>query len=111
MDVTYQKRGYLLQDFRLFHLHEPQKDKIEYHYHEFCKLFFLRSGSGSYVVEGRRYLLKPGDVVRIGSNCIHHPEFEGSYERVIIYISPEFLRGQSADGCDLMECFSGEKGV
>jgi len=107
----YQKRGYLLQDFRLFHLQEAQSNRIDYHYHEFCKLFFLLSGTGSYTVEGRRYLLKSGDVVRIGSHCLHRPEFEGSYERVILYISPAFLKAQSTPDCDLMDCFAGEEYV
>lgn len=108
MADAYEKRGYLLEDFLLFHLHEPPKGKIDYHYHEFCKLFFLLSGTGSYVVEGKRYLLKPGDVVRIGSHCIHRPEFaEGnSYERIILYISPAFLQAQSTGSCNLLDCFS-----
>ena len=108
----YQKQGYLLEDFRLFHLHSKAGVKTEYHYHEFCKLLLLVSGSGSYWIEGQRYALQPGDIVLVGNGCIHRPEFEpGSpYERVIIYISPEFLRRMSADGCDLMDCFHGQPG-
>ena len=54
MESTYQKRGYLLEDFRLFHLRDAQGIQTDYHYHEFCKLLFLYSGSGSYAVEGQR---------------------------------------------------------
>ena len=61
------KRGYLLEDFRLFHLRGAQGVKAEYHYHEFCKLLLLVSGRGGYVVDGQRYLLQPGDVVLIGA--------------------------------------------
>ena len=54
MDENYEKRGYLLEDFRLFHLKDDRGTKVDYHYHEFCKIVLLLSGSGSYTVEGRR---------------------------------------------------------
>lgn len=112
MDTGYEKRGYLLEDFRLFHLRDPQGPKVDHHYHEFHKIVLLLSGSGGYVVEGRRYLLKSGDVVMVGSHCVHRPEFEGGspYERVIIYISPDFLQRNSTDDCDLEAYFTGKAG-
>ena len=108
MNPEYESRGYLLDDYRLFHLSEPQKGLIDFHYHEFCKLLLLRSGSGGYRVGGQRYVLQAGDAVFIGSHCVHRPEFEPGvpYERIIIYISPEFLRRQSAAGCPLEEIFT-----
>ena len=72
----------------------------------------LRSGSGGYMVEGQRYSLEAGDIVLIGSQCVHRPEFDGGgpCERIIIYIAPEFLRRQSGGGCDLNTVFSGAGG-
>ena len=112
MEETYQKRGYLLEEFRLFHLKDDRGTNVDFHYHEFCKLVFLLSGSGNYVVEGRRYLLKPGDLVLVGSRCVHKPEFEAgiSYERIILYISPEFLRAYSSEDYPLEDVFSGAGG-
>ena len=112
MENGYEKRGYLLDDFRLFHLKDREGTNIDYHYHEFCKLLMLRSGSGGYTVDGQRYSLDTGDIVLIGSGCVHRPEFEhGSlYERVIIYISPEFLQQQSTSDCSLIDVFNGEHG-
>ena len=108
----YQKRGYLLENFRLFHLHSCQAPKVDYHYHEFCKIVFLLSGSGSYVVDGQRYLLQSGDVILISSRCVHRPELDTGtpYERIILYISPEYLLRQSAPDCELLDCFSGQQG-
>ena len=108
----YKSRGYLLDDFRLFHLNDAQGAKVDYHYHEFCKLLMLRSGSGGYMVEGHRYSLEAGDIVLIGSHCVHRPEFEPGTpcERIIIYIAPDFLRRQSAAECDLNAVFSGKGG-
>ena len=108
----YEKRGYLLEKFRLFHLSSMGGTKVDFHYHEFCKLLLLVSGRGGYVVDGQRYLLQPGDVVLIGSRSPHRPELEenSAYERIIIYISPEFLQSSSTVDCDLLDLFSGRHG-
>ncbi len=105
------KRGYLLEDFRLFHL-KDQGAQVEPHYHEFCKLLLLISGGGSYVIEGQRYLLQPGDAVLVGSGSVHRPELEigDVYERIILYISPAFLQRESVPDCVLTDCFSPEQG-
>ena len=110
--TEYEKRGYLLENFRLFHLNSPSGAKVDYHYHEFCKLLLLVTGRGGYVVDGQRYLLQPGDVVLIGSRSAHRPELEedSAYERIIIYIDPEFLQQSSTAGCDLMGLFTGDQG-
>lgn len=112
MNEVYEKKGFLLENFRLFHLRDDGGAKIDYHYHEFHKLLFLVSGSGGYYVEGKRYLLKSGDVVLVGSHCVHRPEFELGipYERMILYISPDFLNRQSTSDCDLSGIFSRDYG-
>jgi len=110
--TEYEKRGYLLENFRLFHLHSQSGTRVDYHYHEFCKLLLLISGRGGYVVDGQRYLLQPGDVVLIGSRSAHRPELEedSAYERIIIYIDPDFLQQSSTADCDLLELFSAQNG-
>ena len=110
--TQYEKRGYLLENFRLFHLNTDSETKVDYHYHEFCKLLLLVSGKGAYVVDGQRYLLQPGDVVLVGSRSVHRPELESenAYERIIIYISPDFLQKMSTADCDLLEIFSMDMG-
>ena len=110
--TEYEKRGYLLENFRLFHLNSQGGTKVDYHYHEFCKLLLLVSGRGGYVVDGQRYLLQPGDVVLIGSRSAHRPELEedSAYERIIIYIDPGFLQHSSTADCNLLELFSANRG-
>ena len=110
--AEYAKRGYLLENFRLFHLRSESGEKVDFHYHEFCKLLFLVSGQGSYFVDGKRYLLSAGHLVLIGSRSVHKPELaEGStYERIIIYISPDYLQQMSTQDCDLLSLFSGSHG-
>ena len=52
---NYQKKGFLTEDFRLFHLISREGTRPEFHYHEFYKVLLLVSGSGSYMVDGSRY--------------------------------------------------------
>ena len=110
MSEKYAKKGYLLEDFRLFHLKDKGETKVDYHYHEFYKLLFFVSGKGGYFVEGKRYSLTPGDIILIGKQCVHRPEFEPGVpcERIILYISPEFLLRESSSTCQLADCFSKE---
>ena len=42
---TASKRGYLNEDFRLFHLKDSRAQKVDYHYHEFDKLILLWWGA------------------------------------------------------------------
>lgn len=106
------KRGYLLENFRLFHLRSQQGTQVDSHYHEFCKVLLLIQGSGGYFIDGQRYLLQAGDIVLISHRSIHRPELDpgAPYERIILYISPEYLQRESTAGCDLLSIFSGEKG-
>ena len=103
-----EKRGYLLEDFRVFHLKDAKGAQMEYHYHDFCKLVLLVSGQGEYTVEERHYSLRAGDILLIGNGQIHRPEFAAGieYERIIFYISPEFLKKQSTEDCSLEELFA-----
>ena len=110
MSEKYAKKGYLLEDFRLFHLKDKGETKVDYHYHEFYKLLFFVYGKGGYFVEGKRYALTPGDIILIDKQCVHRPEFESGIpcERIILYISPEFLLRESSSACQLTDCFSKE---
>ncbi len=106
MDTVYEKRGYLEGSFRLFHIDEPALPDMEYHYHEFHKILILIKGTGRYFVEGKHYALLPYDIILVPSGCVHRPELDpGQYERIVIYLSPEYLSTSSDDGCRLDKCF------
>ena len=110
--AQHSKRGFLLENFRLFHLNSRGGTQVEYHYHEFCKILLLIQGSGGYFVDGQRYLLQSGDIVLLDAHSIHRPELDPDcpYERIILYISPEYLQRHSTADCALQSIFSGEKG-
>ena len=58
------KRGYLNEDYRLFHPKDTRALKLGYHYHEFDKLVFLLRGRTSYTIEGKR-VFTFGGAIRI----------------------------------------------
>lgn len=105
---SYEKRGYLNEDFRLFHIADSDLGPMAYHYHTFHKIIFLLAGRTGYAVEGERYALQPGDFVLVGRGSIHRPEAEQGvfYERMVLYISPEYLSRISTPDCDLNSCFT-----
>lgn len=105
--LQYQERGYLHEDFRLFHLADDNHGEFPYHYHTFHKVIMVLAGRAEYAVEGERYTLCSGDFVLVGRGCIHRPVMtEGDfYERVVFYISPEYLQKLTREGDDMEQCF------
>lgn len=94
------KRGYLLEDFRLFHLKESRAQRFDFHYHEFDKVVVFRSGQVTYTVEGKAYFLTPGDLLLIPHHHIHQPDIGGAtYERYILWLNPEFLVENGLEPC------------
>ena len=57
----YEQRGYLREDFRLFHLSAAMTEPVGWHYHAFHKLCVYLGGDAiRYGIEGRSYALEPG---------------------------------------------------
>lgn len=103
---NYEKRGYLHDEYRIFHLADRAQQAVTFHYHDFCKVLLLLHGRVNYCVEGRTFLLEPNDLVLINEGEIHHPEVldDELYERIIIYLDPEFLHSFLPEA-DLCYCF------
>ncbi|MBQ8389785.1 MAG: helix-turn-helix domain-containing protein [Oscillibacter sp.] len=101
------KRGYLREDFRLFHLKDTEAPEVEYHYHEFDKLVLVLGGKITYVVEGVTYFLQPWDMLLIRRSMIHRPLIDSSepYERIVIWLGREYLDRRSDPGEPLDQCF------
>lgn len=105
--ITAAKRGYLADDFRLFHLTDVGRQEFDFHYHDFDKIIIFLSGKVDYHIEGRAYELQPYDIVLVNHNEIHRPLIDTRvpYERIIVYLSPGFLSAYKTDTYDLASCF------
>lgn len=105
-ELTEQKRGYLKGDFAFFHLKDMKDMQFEYHYHDFNKIIIFISGSVTYLIEGKAYRLKPWDILFVSSSELHKPVIDSTsyYERVVIWVNPDFLLKHSYDS-NLTTCF------
>lgn len=103
----YEKKGYLLQDFRVFRLKDAVMKEIPFHYHDFHKIILFLQGKGDYIIEGKSYPLKPRDIIFVSAGEIHRPIISPSaaYERIVIYMAPEFLDRHSRGEDSLSTCF------
>lgn len=103
----YEKTGYLLKHYRLFHLTDTKHREFEYHYHDFDKIIYFINGKAGYMIEGRKYTLEPHDFILVNRNEIHKPmvDFSVPYERMIIYLEHDFIEGYKNRDYDLTVCF------
>ncbi|SHI46598.1 AraC-type DNA-binding protein [Clostridium cavendishii DSM 21758] len=101
------KRGYLYKDFKLFHLKDNKKESFELHYHEFNKIIVFLSGKVNYLIEGKSYNLKPGDILFINNYEVHRPIIDSSeeYERIIFWVNSDFLIKNNSNDFNLLKCF------
>lgn len=107
-EIAYRQKGYLREDYRLFHLTGGLGREVGYHYHEFHKLIFFHSGRITYMIEGKLCDLQPGDIVIVPMGCVHRvdPTPGTAYDRTILYLSPAWLRQHSDSDGDLETCFT-----
>jgi len=101
--VFYEKKGYLNEDFKIFYLSDNDFLQYDFHYHDFHKIMLFLQGNVTYHIEGKAYPLEPGDTVIVHSGDIHKPVLNdnSTYERVIIYLSDEYLNSLSTDTCNI----------
>lgn len=100
-------KGYLFENFRLFHLRDRRAQKVEPHYHEFDKVVVFYSGNVDYIIEGINYSLQPGDILFVRHNAIHKPLIgeDADYERAVLWIRPGFLESHGVGNESLGRCF------
>ena len=96
---TVSNRGYLHENYRLFHSSDRRDMDFQTHCHDFHKVLLCLSGHVTYIMEGKTYFLRPWDLMIIPEHQIHQSIFDASetYERIILWINDSFLRSFSDD--------------
>ena len=82
--------------------------EVELHHHDFYEVYFFLSGSVTYIIESRKYQMKPGDVLLISPLELHQPVIQPGkepYERVVLWVNRNFLKELSSEATDLTACF------
>lgn len=105
---NFEKLGYLHNDFKMFHIIDQERKNFSFHYHDFNKILILLKGNINYIIEGKNYELKPYDIVLVNAGEIHKPSImdDSDYERIIIYVSAQFLNTYSEQDYNLNYCFN-----
>lgn len=101
------KVGYLNDNFKIFHIRDKKDIKFEYHHHDFSKIVILIDGDLTYYIEGKAYILKPWDILFVNKNEIHKPVVNPDkyYERIVIWLNPDFMAKYAQGNNDLLKCF------
>lgn len=101
------KVGYLNDNFKIFHIKDKKDIKFEYHHHDFSKIVILIDGDLTYYIEGKAYILKPWDILFVNKNEIHKPVVNPDkyYERIVIWLNPDFMAKYAQGNNDLLKCF------
>lgn len=95
--------------FEFHHNYDEFPPFVEFHQHPFYEIFFFLSGNVNYIIEGKNYKLRPGDLLLTSSSDIHRPDIQPGkpYERIVIWLSDDFFRHlQDFYGEDLTSCFT-----
>ena len=95
------------QTFEIFHYRDPKIDGVAMHHHDFYEIYFFLNGSVEYRVEGRTFLLEPGDLLLISPNEFHQPLVNpgAAYERIVLWIDKAYLESFCDKDVDLSGCF------
>lgn len=98
----------LSNDYEIFHFSNTDLKSVSLHHHDFYECYYFISGDVTYLVEGKAYNMKKGDIMLINSRELHQAIInsrELSYERIVLWINKSFLKELSTAETDLSFCF------
>lgn len=106
-DNSVVNKGILRENFRIFHIRDNRAVPVETHFHDFDKVVLMLTGRVEYIVEGTDYELSPGDILFVRHHDVHRPVMCSgeNYERVILWINPDYLELCSRGMERLGSCF------
>ena len=98
------------RQFEVFHYRDQKLDGLEIHHHDFYEVYLFLGGQVQFQVEGKTYLLEPGDLLLISPQELHKPIIgQGSvYERMVLWIDRNYLNSLCTEETDLSACFDPE---
>lgn len=105
-DFTF-RQHMLTNDFELFHYRQITPVEVDFHNHDFYEIYLFLSGNVTYVIEGKSYKLRPKDIIIINNQELHKAFIEEGtpYERIVIWIKPEYIKSLCSDETDLLMAF------
>ncbi len=109
----YQIRQHMVKkDYELFYYKDQQMNNVSLHHHDFFEVYFFIDGEVYYQIEGRNYHLSPGDILLVNHKELHQALIETKdhvYERYVLWVNQDYLKGLSTIESDLTRCFLDEE--
>lgn len=95
--------------FEIFYYRDAKLDPVEIHHHDFYEIYYFLGGDVSYLIDGKKYKLTPGDLVFINPMELHQPIVNSGhvYERIVLWIDRNYLASISDENMDFTDCFEG----
>ena len=100
------------KDFEVNLYRDKYFKTVEMHSHDFYEVYCFIGGSVDYIVEDGLYRLQAGDVLLIPTNYLHQPNVKDgskSYDRIVLWINPAYVKRLSSPSTDLATCFQKAK--
>lgn len=97
------KRSYEVNIYR-----DSNFASVDLHSHDFYELYYFIKGEASYIVENGHYSPQSGDMLLISPNNLHRLIIRNpsaTYERIVLWINPRYIRRLSTARTDLGLCF------
>ncbi|TCK98590.1 AraC family transcriptional regulator [Natranaerovirga hydrolytica] len=94
--------------YEIFYIEElVDEDKTLYHLHDFYEIHITLSGNGLFYLDGTMHELSAGTVLLIHSGDLHRIVAQKSsyFERMYIFVTPEFIENSSTKHTNLKNCF------
>lgn len=95
------------KQFEIFHYRDQKMETVGIHHHDYYEVYFLLGGSVSFQVEGKLFLVEPGDLLLINPQELHQAQVgqNAVYERYVLWLSRSYLDQLGGGQCDLSACF------
>ena len=106
-NVFIRNQFFVNSGFELKHHKNTEALNIEWHSHEFYEIYIFLSGSVIYNIENAKYKLSSGDILIINPQVDHRAITKAGdvYQRIVLFIRPEFILSRRNDSVDLSLCF------
>lgn len=95
-------------NFEVNYYRDKDFKAVNLHSHDFYELYFFINGNASYIIENGHYRLQSGDILLISPQNLHQLDINDSretYERIVLWLNPRYVRSLSTQDTDLAECF------
>ena len=105
---SFQTRQNMLKNtFEVFRYRDSIPESVAVHHHDFYEIYFFLSGEVEYRVEGKTYLLTPGDLLLINPRELHQPIVKPDciYERIVLWIDKSYIESFGDGENSLTRCF------